>query len=68
MSNENNTFKQTSIRLPAVTLDRANALVDAVREDPLYGGLGTVKRADVLRLALAKGLDVLERELLEDKK
>lgn len=65
MSNEQNTFFQTSIRLPATTLERAASLLELVRAHPFYGGMGATKRADVLRLALVKGLEVLESELLE---
>lgn len=68
MSNNAKTYTQTSIRLPASTLERAENLLEAISSDPLLDPMGTAKRADVLRLALAKGLDVLERELLDDKK
>lgn len=48
-------------RLPAELAARADLLVDAVQADPdLRGGVGTVTRATVLRLALTRGLASLE--------
>lgn len=65
MSNEPDTFTQTSLRLPTSTLNRVDTLTEAMRTHPIYGGLGAIKRSDVLRLVLVKGLEVLEGELLE---
>ena len=49
------------MRLPAELAERAGALVEAVQADPeLRGGVGTVTRATVLRLALTRGLASLE--------
>lgn len=49
------------VRLPAELAERAGALVEAVQADPeLRGGVGTVTRATVLRLALTRGLASLE--------
>jgi len=49
----------TSLRLPADVLERAEALVDRLRD--ATSGL-RVNRSQVLVLALERGLDALERE------
>lgn len=54
--------KGTSLRIPQGLLDRADALVGRLAGDPLVAALGQVTRAKVLVLALAKGLEALERE------
>lgn len=58
MANE----EQVALRLPADLVERADALVNRVADDPQLAGLGRVTRSSVLRLALAKGLDVLDQE------
>lgn len=52
----------TSLRLEAEALKRADALVTALRRVPELTALGTLTRSKVLRLAIARGLAVLERE------
>lgn len=54
--------KQITFRLPAELILRAEALVSAVRADPERGAFGRVSKAAVLRLAIVKGLAVLEAE------
>lgn len=56
-------------RLPAELTARADLLVAAVQADPeLRGGVGTVTRATVLRLALARGLASLEASVKARRK
>ena len=57
MANE----KQLSVRLPTETVDRCDALVPVLAELPALAGF-RVERASVLRLAIARGLHVLEQE------
>jgi hypothetical protein len=52
----------TSLRLQQVLLDRADALIPAVAALPSSQAQGSIVRSDVLRLALSRGLDELERE------
>lgn len=53
----------TTVRLPVADLDRAEALVAWVAADPLLVRIGRrPTRSTVLRLALSRGLDILEAE------
>ena len=57
----------TQVRLPDELLDRAEALRAAVRATlPELRAVGAVSRATVIRLALLRGLDALERECADD--
>ena len=60
--NEGSTFKQTSIRLPLDFIERAERLVDILQGESSLAAFGVIRRADVLRLALQRGLASLERE------
>lgn len=62
------TYKQTSIRLSEDTIEKADELIEPVQQHDFYGSLGVVRRADVLRLALTKGLELLRDELLDENK
>ena len=53
--------EQVSIRLPKTLLERAEKITDKVRQDPDNVLIG-MTRATVLRLAIARGLSVLETE------
>ncbi len=53
---------QTALRIELELLNRAELLVPVLRQDPLVRALGQVSRSSVLRIALAKGLDLLENE------
>lgn len=53
--------ESTTLRLPAGTLDRAAALVGAVQEWPGMRA-ARVSRSTVVREALLRGLDALERD------
>ena len=52
---------QVSLRLPSDLIERAEALVENLRKEPDNVILG-LTRADVLRLALARGIGALEEE------
>ena len=57
-----NNKAQTALRIEVELLNRAELLVPVLRQDPLVRALGQVSRSSVLRIALAKGLDLLENE------
>ena len=57
-----NSKAQTALRIELNLLNRAELLVPVLRQDPLVRALGQVSRSSVLRVALAKGLDLLEQE------
>ena len=61
MSND----KTLTLRLPGEDLDRAEALIDALRSDPRLRA-ARIGRSYVLRLALDLGLGVLERDHATD--
>jgi len=55
---------QLSLRLSADLVERADATIDRLAQDPsMYALAGSVTRSTVIRLALARGLDVLDQEL-----
>ena len=51
---------QTSVRFPEGLLERADRLVVALQDDPLWAARGELTRSDILRIALAKGIESLE--------
>jgi predicted DNA-binding protein len=53
--------RQTAIRLPGDALKRAERLARLLQQKPAYQGL-RVTTAAVLRLAMLRGLDEMERE------
>ncbi len=53
---------QIVLRLPKVIRDRADALIPSLESNPTIAALGKVTRSKVLRLALVRGLEVLESE------
>jgi len=57
-----NSKAQTALRIELDLLNRAALLVPVLRQDPLVRALGQVSRSSVLRIALAKGLDLLEKQ------
>jgi predicted DNA-binding protein len=59
--------EQVSIRLPAELLGRLEKLARRLAADPLRGALG-VTRAAVLRLALTRGIEILEAETQKGRK
>lgn len=61
---EQKTRDKTSIRLDHDLQARADVLVPLVAAQPYAAAVGGVTRATVLRLAVARGLADLERELL----
>jgi branched-subunit amino acid aminotransferase/4-amino-4-deoxychorismate lyase len=52
---------QVAIRIPQSLLGRAEALTKALRQNPDNALIG-VTRTTILRLAISKGLDVLEEQ------
>ncbi len=52
---------QIALRVSADIVDRADALVARIGKNPKMA-VGRVTRTSVLKLAIARGLDVLERE------
>lgn len=51
------------LRLEEKTIDRADALIEALEERIEAEGLGQASRSTVLRMAIARGLTTLEAEL-----
>jgi len=64
MSNDSSVM----LRLPSDLLDRARRLVPLISDDPTASAFGRVTRAAVLRLAIIRGLAVLEDEFVERKR
>jgi hypothetical protein len=58
---------QVAIRLPDTLIERADGLISGVGALPEYQ-LWRISRSAVLRLAIQKGLDVLEREVARASK
>lgn len=54
--------EQVSIRLPKDVLKRAESLTRRVSKDSSVAALGKVTRSTVLKLAVMRGLEVLEAE------
>ena len=52
----------TSIRLSRELQARADALMEKIKDRPEVTAFGRVTRSSVLRLALVKGLEILEKE------
>ncbi len=50
------------LRLPQSIVGRADALLALLLEDPALTAMGRVTRTSVLRLAILRGLEVLENE------
>jgi hypothetical protein len=53
---------QISIRVPSDALKRADSLRSKVGKDKNVAALGKVTRSTVLKLAMIRGLEQLERE------
>ncbi len=51
-----------SARIPAEGVRRIDRLVNKMEKDQSLAALGNVTRSTVVKLALARGLDSLERE------
>lgn len=49
-------------KVPVSTVERCAALVRWAARKPLYAPAGHISRAGLVRLALVKGLEALERE------
>ncbi len=59
--------KNANIRLPRALLARADALIPALSGDAEVVAHGVVKQSTVLRLAMMRGLDVLEQREREKR-
>lgn len=57
-----------SMRISETLLDRIEALMPFIAEQPEYSQSGAVNRSDALRLALLLGVERLEQEALDKKK
>ncbi len=58
-----NPMQVVSLRISPTVLDRADKLLEAMRLDPEYQLLSIEDRSEVLRLAIAKGISAIEKEL-----
>ena len=54
---------QITTRLPADIIEQMDALLPRLRRDPRFRAFGRLTRSTVLRLALERGLVVLESEI-----
>ena len=54
--------KQVGLRLPPDAIRRVDALMTKLAKDRTVSALGQVSRSTVVRLAVMRGLDVLEKE------
>ena len=52
-----------TLRLPQSFVDRSDALIDSLAEDEEALLLGRVSRSIVLRLAVLRGLEILENQV-----
>ena len=56
-------YVHTGLRLSRAMLDRADTLIPELARDDRVAAMGTISQSAVLRLAILKGLKVLEKEL-----
>ena len=59
--------KPTVIKLPQSILDRAAALLPHVQGKPEFLAAGRTSRATVLRMAMLRGLELMEAEVPAQK-
>jgi hypothetical protein len=57
--------REMRLRLPQSVADRADALIARLAQHPELAAAGRVTRATVLRLAMMRGLALLEQEYPE---
>jgi hypothetical protein len=62
------TLSTMTLKVPVSTVERCAALVRWAARKPAYAPTGHISRAGLIRLALVKGLDVLERERDADQR
>jgi hypothetical protein len=62
------TLATMTLKVPVSTVERCAALIRWAARKPAYAPAGHISRAGVVRLALIKGLDVLERERDADQR
>ena len=58
-------FYQTSVRIPESLVERADELIPRLAAEERMMFLGHVSRSDVLRVAILRGIELLEEELPE---
>lgn len=54
-----------TLRLPQSLVERADALIDKLRDDDQMLMVGRVSRSIVLRLSVLKGIEALETQVAE---
>ncbi len=54
--------QQLTMRISVDYLNRAQALIPLVQQDPAASVYGRISRASILRLAMLKGLELLEEK------
>jgi hypothetical protein len=59
------TEHKLSLRVPPELIERAATLRPRVAKDPILSALGQVSTSAVIKLAIARGLEILEREYAE---
>ena len=52
-----------TLRLPKTLVERADALIPRLRDDDQLVVVGRISRSIVLRLAVLKGLEAMERDM-----
>lgn len=57
-------FQPFSLRLPQSVIDRTDSLAPKAARLPDFAALASVTRANLLRLAVVRGLDLLEAEIV----
>ena len=57
----NDQQQATSIRINRAVIERLDALLEPLARDPELGKRGRLSRSDVIREALVRGVEVLER-------
>jgi hypothetical protein len=59
---------QTGLRLPVDLLKRVDEVTDALNRDPETALRGGMSRSDVMRLALVRGLEAIEKQSKNKRK
>lgn len=68
VSDEKPNMQTLGIRIDQATIERADALQGFVASKPELRAMGRVSRASILRLAMLRGLEVLEAEARKAEK
>jgi hypothetical protein len=62
MAKKTSVMTQVALRIPTEALKRADALIPKVARDSTVAALGEITRSTILKLAVMRGLDALEKE------